>query len=78
MEESAYAFNLKLLCGGYAYYLTYTMFNSFSKNAREVREPSRIDSNRFIESLDVLGQSTIMINNVEDYNTWLYLKRAGH
>lgn len=74
MGEPVYAFDLKLLCGGYAYYSTYTLFSRYSKKNREVREPSLVDSKRFLESLNILGQSTIIIYNKENYNTWLYLK----
>jgi len=74
MEESVYAFDLQLLCGGYAYYSTYTSFTCFVENNREVREPSLVDKERFIKSLNELGQFAVLIDNEENYKTWLYLR----
>lgn len=74
LMKEAYAFDLKFLCGGFAYFSTYTSFVSFSEKLREVRESSLVNASRFEESLALLGQSVIKIKSEEDFKVWLYKK----
>lgn len=74
MENSVYLFDLKLLCGGYAYYSTHTRFKKFCESNREVREPSQVRKDGISKSLSLLGHSLKVIENDKDYTSWLYVK----
>lgn len=40
-RDEVFFFDLRMICAGYAYYLTYTMFDTFTASGREIRTPDR-------------------------------------
>lgn len=44
---SAYAFELKLVCGGFAYFSTLTLGSKPGDGGLEFRTPSSVDKDRF-------------------------------
>lgn len=75
MTDEAYVFDLKMLCGGYAYFSTYTMFDRFGKYHREFRKPSTVSIKRFAEAAIVLlGQNPLHIENKKQFQSWLRAK----
>jgi hypothetical protein len=71
-DDSAYFYDLRMVCGGYAYYLTYTIFVTFTNKGREVRSPSTVSIKNLLRSAQLLGNRLIKIDKMEDYNFWLY------
>ncbi|WP_082752765.1 HNH endonuclease [Janthinobacterium sp. B9-8] len=70
----AYAFDLRQVCGGYAYFSTFT-FGSISDDGRyEIRKPSPVEITLFSKALDELGQSFMHIDSEKTYRLWLYLQ----
>lgn len=70
-----YALRLDLLCGGYAYFSSFSIFNSYSKDGRfEVRQPSLVEQDRFLASMSELGDNVKYIDSVESYSQWMYLR----
>lgn len=74
-DDSAYFFDLRMVCGGYAYYLTHTIFDTFTSSGREVRSPSIVSIKNLSISAKLFGQKLLIIDSVEDYNDWLYKRR---
>lgn len=74
MTDEAYIFDLKMLCGGYAYFSTFTMFDRFGKYHREFRKPSTVSIKRFAEAAIVLGQNPLHIENKKQFQSWLRAK----
>jgi len=74
MNQAAYVFDLKLMCGGYGYYSTFTLFKGFGNKYREIRKPSTVDVTHFRKSLKLMGLSSVVINDNRSYKTWIYLK----
>jgi 5-methylcytosine-specific restriction endonuclease McrA len=72
--HSAYFFDLRMVCGGYAYYVTYTVFNAFTTAGRELRKPDPVNVKVFSESAKLFRQRLSIIQSVEEYNDWLYLR----
>lgn len=72
--DSAYFFDLRMVCGGYAYYVTHTIFNTFTASGREVRDPDPVNVEVFIKAAKLFGQKVCLIEVVKDYNDWLYLR----
>ena len=71
-DDSAYFYDLRMVCGGYAYYLTHTIFVAFTDNGREVRSPSTVSIKNLLSSARLFGQRVYRIDQIEDYNIWLY------
>lgn len=69
---SAYAFDLRQVCGGYAYYSTFTHSGSSKEDRFEIRAPSVINIERFSNHLSELGQQPIWIDSEKVYRKWLY------
>jgi hypothetical protein len=72
--QSAYFFDLRMICGGYAYYVTHTFFSHFTTNGREVRKPDQVNVKVFAESARLFSQEISIIQSVKEYNDWLYLR----
>lgn len=70
----AYAFDLKLLCGSYAYFSTQTIWAKESENGREFRKPRLVKIDGFQNVLRSLGKQCRMVTNAHDFKIWLYLK----
>jgi hypothetical protein len=69
----AYAFDLRQVCGGYAYFSTFTHGISSSDDRYEIRVPSQVDVNRFSIALKELGQSFRFIDSEDSYRSWIYM-----
>ncbi len=72
--ESGYFFDLKMVCGGYAYYVTHTSYKTFTSTGREVRYPAPVNVRNFSEAAHFFGQHLHIIQAEEDYHNWLYKK----
>jgi len=75
--NTVFFFDLKMVCGGYAYYVTHTQFKTWDSRHRncEVRYASPVEAKIFMEVAEkVFGQSVRIIRAEADYNKWLYAK----
>ena len=72
--QSAFFFDLRMICGGYAYYVTHTFFSGFTTNGREVRKPDLVNVKVFRESARLFSQTISIIQSIKEYNDWLYLR----
>jgi HNH endonuclease len=85
IKDGVYVFDLKLLCGGYAYFSTFTLWTGFGKSYRDIRKPDLVNIKHFHEILSELGhfnnksffQKGLVIGNQEQYERWLYRKGWG-
>lgn len=75
MQESTsgFLFDLKLLCGGYAYFSTMTIGGKSSENGREFRKP-RLVNLSIQDELKLLGQRSTVVTNADELKVWLYQK----
>jgi hypothetical protein len=71
---SVYVFDLKFLCGNYAYFSTFTVTGRPGKNGREFRKPSPVTINKIQSYLQLLEKRNMMITNIRELKLWLYLK----
>lgn len=71
---AAYTFDLKLLCGSYAYFSTFTHWIKEGEHGREFRKPSLVDIDRFQNTLSLLGKRHLMVTDKHELEVWLYLK----
>jgi len=70
--HGSYAFNLKMVCGGVAYFTAFTELVGFPKGSnRDIRQPSLVLPIPFQEDLHCLGQSYTLITNAGHYGYWL-------
>lgn len=82
IRDGVYIFDLKMLCGGYAYFSTFTAFCGYGNSSREIRKPSLVDMKRSYDALRELGhfvdesflQKNLVIGSDEQYQRWLYRK----
>ena len=82
IKDGVYAFDLKLLCGGYAYFSTFTAWSGFGQSCRDIRKPSPVIIKVFYDTLRELGhfknssflQRGLIIGDRERYEQWLYRK----
>ncbi len=68
-----FLFELKLLCGNYAYFSTITLGDKGSEKGREFRKPSLMKFS-VQEKLKLLGHPSRMITNADELKDWLYIK----
>ena len=68
--SAAYAFDLKLVCGGYAYFSTDTLGSQPGPDGLEFRKPSQVNKERFAAALDDLGFNYRWIDNENSYYDW--------
>lgn len=68
----SYAFNLKQLCGGYAYFSAYTHGGSRETTRYEQRWPSQIVASLFERALCDLGLEVVHVNSQAAYKAWLH------
>lgn len=72
MLHGSYAFNLKMVCGGVAYFSAVTEFVGFPKGSkRDIRQPSLVHPVPFQEDLRFLGRSYTLITKATHYGYWL-------
>lgn len=69
----AYVFDLRQVCGGYAYFSTFTHYKYSSDDRYEIRAPSLVDVDRFSRALGELGQPFQTIDSEKAYKDWIYL-----
>ena len=74
MSDEVYIFNLKMLCGGYAYFSTYTEFTKFGLHHREFRKPCTVSKKRFYDAAKLLNHNPIKIENDKGFDIWLRAK----
>lgn len=72
--ESAYFFDLRMVYGGYAYYVTHTFFTDFTTTGRDIRKPDMVNVKVFAQSAKLFSQKISIIQSVKEYNDWLYLR----
>ncbi|MCD0494345.1 hypothetical protein LQD23_18890 [Chromobacterium violaceum] len=70
----SFAFDLRQLCGGYAYYSTFTHGMPSNDDRFEVRTPSGIDEIKFKNALTEMGQKCLSIDNENEYVKWLHIQ----
>lgn len=69
----AYAFDLRQVCGGYAYFSTFTLGRPSTDDRFEIREPSLAQIDGFSKALKELGQTARFIDTLEAYRVWIYV-----
>jgi hypothetical protein len=69
-----YAFDLRQVCGGYAYFATFTHWSGPDAERYERREPSPVDHQRFSVLLEGLGHRRLLVESNETYRAWLHLQ----
>jgi hypothetical protein len=72
--DSAYFFDLRMVCGGYAYYVTHTFFTDFTTAGRDIRKPDMVNVKVFAQSAKLFSQKISIVQSVKEYNDWLYLR----
>lgn len=85
IADGVYMFDLKMLCGGYAYFSTFTQWCGCGDSSREFRKPSLMNLKRSYDALRELGhftnksflQKNLVIGDDEHYQRWLYRKGWG-
>jgi hypothetical protein len=68
--EECYVFDLKLVCGGYCYFSTYTLGSKPDQEGLEFRTPSLVYNIRFAKALEEMGQSYRIINDEKSFYEW--------
>lgn len=68
--NAAYAFDLKMVCGGYAYFSTDTLGCKPGPDGLERRTPSQVSKERFGAALDELGFKYLWIDNDHTFYEW--------
>lgn len=68
--SASYAFDLKLVCGGYAYFSTDTLGSKPGPNGLEYRTPSPVHRERFGIALSELGFNHLWIDDERSYYEW--------
>ncbi|HDS1708395.1 HNH endonuclease [Pseudomonas putida] len=68
--DAAYAFDLKLVCGGYAYFSTDTLGSKPGPDGLEVRRPSEVSKERFGAALDELGFNYLWVDDERTFYDW--------
>lgn len=68
----AYAFDLRQVCGGYAYFGTFTEYKGEAPTRLETRQPSLVDEIKFAQAMIDLNQSMRVVNSDESYQKWMY------
>jgi hypothetical protein len=62
-----------MVCGGYAYYLTHTIFDAYSTSGRELRSADTVSGKHFAEAAKLFGQKVLVVKTPDKYTRWLYL-----
>lgn len=68
-----YAFEIKQVCGGYAYYSGFTQGMKSASRRYERRAPSLVDFELFGKALKDLHLSSTIVNSDKTYGSWLKL-----
>ncbi len=71
LSDACYAFNVHLMCGGYAYFSTLTEWIDFGDSFREYRAPSMFVKDKLTSGLRALGHRPLQVNHEDDYRYWL-------
>lgn len=70
----SYLFDIKMLCGGYVYFTTFTCFEGFGISHRERRVPDLVKEDKIIEDLKLLRHPIFGVSDDESFKTWLRAK----
>lgn len=68
--NSAYAFDLKLVCGGYGYFSTFTIGSEPGLGGLEARKPRLVDPDLFAIALQELGLTYHEVHDEESFYDW--------
>jgi hypothetical protein len=68
--SSSYAFDLKLVCGGFGYFSTYTLGSAPGPTGLEVRSPSLVNNERFAVALGELGLNHMRVKDGRTFYDW--------
>ena len=77
IDQGAYLFDLKMLCGGYAYFSTFTSFVRFAKfkdRRCERRSPSLVEAMKVSDDFEALSLSFTLVTEQPHYDYWLRRK----
>ncbi|MBP2167959.1 hypothetical protein J2125_001151 [Erwinia toletana] len=75
--KSSYAFDLRLVCGGYCYFSTYTLGSVPDDEGLEFRTPSIVINERFVKAVLEMGQHCNLIKNEKAFYEWTCLQGWG-
>lgn len=67
----AYAFDLRQVCGGYAYFSTFTSGHVSASKNYETRRPSRVIAERYRTALSEIRQQAASVDSTVTYQSWL-------
>lgn len=67
----AYLFDLHMLCGGYAYFSSFSGWRSTGEHGREKRQPEAVDSAKVAEVINHLEETALWITTESDFDYWL-------
>lgn len=70
----SYAFDLRQVCGGYAYFSTFTSGHTSFNSNYEIRRPSRVDIERFRTALSEIEQKPAFVDSAKTYQSWLCIQ----
>ncbi|RPD83686.1 hypothetical protein EGK76_14820 [Luteimonas sp. 100069] len=65
---------LRQVCGGYAYFSTYSHYIKGVDERFERRQPSEVDVAKFSQAMRELGQDLGLVDSEASYGRWLYLQ----
>lgn len=68
--DSSYAFDLKMVCGGYCYFSTYTLGSKPDSEGLEYRTPSLVINDSFLIAMDSMGQGISIVANEKSFYEW--------
>ncbi|ELI8044527.1 HNH endonuclease [Yersinia enterocolitica] len=68
--DVSYAFDLKLVCGGYCYFSTYTLGAEPDSEGLEFRTPSIISNTGFIKAMQDMGQEYRIVQDASSFYEW--------
>lgn len=68
--DSAYAFDLKLVCGGYCYYSAFSIGSAPKAGGLEARKPSLVDPALFNAALKELNLVPYEVHNEKSFYEW--------
>lgn len=75
--DDVYAFDLKLVCGGFGYFSTYTYGSAPGPSGLEFRTPSLLSRELFTTALNELGKGFFIIDDAESFYNWTCVQGWG-
>lgn len=68
--DCSYAFDLKMVCGGYCYFSTYTLGSAPDSEGLEYRTPSEVINKNFIKAINSMGQRNLIVDDEKSFYEW--------